>query len=268
MYPEISSKSHVPWISRSWRSYSTGTQPVPRPATFRARPFLFISTFLLLHQSLATASLIPSYSFFRATDSSTSLLAGPYAAFILHQRVPWPFASRNSDRKVEDVVEDLLRGSVSRGWGLFRRWKGNQARGEDNGVAIAEQVIEGMQGDTPKWKDRVAGATHWLQSSRGKSQRIDESVDDAVLPNDSVKDGRTWKNRVVEGANNVRLKDVMDIAAAYLLVKVCLHHITHLIDLELTFFFFFFYQTLFPVRLGVSLYFAPGLARAFARRWP
>lgn len=215
-----------PW---SWgqfprRAFTTAAPPphAPRPVTLRARPLLLISTFLVLHQAVATTSLFPTYYFFKLTDSATSLLAGPYAAFVLRQPAPWPLASRGSDAKIEDVVEKMLRASVARGWGLWSRWRGrNPKAGADaEGAAIADDVVEGLEGGKPRWRDRVVGAAQSAQVSWKDRQDANGAAAVGVAADDAAK-GWSLRTKAVEGASELKLKDMMNMAAAYLVVKVC-----------------------------------------------
>ncbi|KAG8862781.1 hypothetical protein FRB96_000791 [Tulasnella sp. 330] len=168
-----------------------------RPITLSARPFLFITTFIVVHQTIATGSLPPAYYFFQTTGSSTSLLAGPYAAFVLRQHIPL------TNKKVEDVVEDVMRGTIGSSWKLWGMYRGKDQKVEDkDSKKVAKETIEGLEGRR-----------------------------------------RLWTNKALDKASGVKLQQVMDAAAAYLVVKA-----------------------LFPLRLAVSLYLTPKIARTLARR--
>ncbi|KAG8999626.1 hypothetical protein FRB93_013145 [Tulasnella sp. JGI-2019a] len=154
---------------------TTGPSPLlkpVRPITLRSRPFLFITTFVIVHQTIATASLPPAYYFFQTTGSSTSLLAGPYAAFVLKQHVPF------TNKKVEDVVEDVVRGTIGSSWKLWGMYRGRDKNAEKDSERVAKEAVEGLEGSR-----------------------------------------RLWTNRALDKASGVKMQQVMDAAAAYLVVK-------------------------------------------------
>jgi hypothetical protein len=188
------------------RLYSNTT--TPKPATLRARPFLFISSFILLHQAIASGSLIPTYAFFANTDSSTALLAGPTAALVLRQKLPWPLARGEDERTVADALEDSVRAGVKGGFGLFRQWReGRKASQEDASG-------EGEAGVARGWRTRV---------TEFRAKPVGEQDDTLGKDVTAGLEGRQeWKGRLGDAASAVRMKHVMDFAAAYLVVKVCL----------------------------------------------
>lgn len=155
---------------------AAGPSFVRRPVTLRSRPFLFITTFVLVHQAISTASLPPAYYFFQSTGSATSVLAGPYAAFVLRQNVPF------TGKKVEDYVEGTVRAMIGSSWKLWGKYRAGKKDGSvdpENADRVAKEAVASME-------------------------------------------GKTWKLRsqVVDRASGVKLQQVIDATAAYLLVKV------------------------------------------------
>jgi hypothetical protein len=218
------------------------TSTPPRPATLRARPLLFLTTFALVHQAVASGALAPAYAFFAGGDTSTALLAGPVAARVLRTDVPW------TGRTVADVLEDGVRSGVRSGFGMLMSWR--QRRAE-----VAEVAEDHPP---PGTLQRMVARARGIQSTA--QQPSDAAI--AASAVDGLEGRQDWKGRLSDTAARVRLKHVMDAAAAYLVVKV---HMLVSCAVTST---LIAAQALFPLRLGLSLFLAPRLARAFARRWP
>lgn len=128
---------------------------------------------------------------------------------------------------MEDVVERLLRSSVSRGWGLWSRWRESKGRpaADTEGAAVAEEVIEGLEGHQPGWRDRVVGGvqsarTRWAERKAGAGALPE--VEGNAQP-DGLAQNQTWRAKAAETASDIKLKDAMNLAAAYLVVKVRSH---------------------------------------------
>jgi hypothetical protein len=245
---------------------AAGPKP-PRPATLRGRPFLFISSFLIFHQAVATTSLFPIYSFFSSNDASTAFLAGPTAAFVLRQKAPWPLSRKDEDRTLADVVEDGIRGGLRGGFGLFRKWRESKSA-----VTVASNSAQTNAEDAES-NASVGRRAHdtlrrALGRARGPSNAANTESADTRLAHSAVEglEGRQdWKYRLGDAASAVRMKHVMDFAAAYLVVKVRVFLLScHFLILRLT----SYVKALLPIRVGLSLYFGPRMARMFARRWP
>jgi hypothetical protein len=264
---------NVPAMRPFYRPYSTANPPPPggappRPATLRARPLLFISTFLVFHQAVATGSLFPAYAFFSSTDASTALLAGPTTAYVLKQRVPWPLSRGGEDRTVADVVEDGIRASVKGGFGAYRRWKENKAT---KATEVEHEDVEALQShgvlrralarargtvntadaaplpsssdlsseensvdaSKTRWRDRLAD--YRAKRAEARTASADEAIADSAV--DGLEGRQDWKGRLADGASNVRMKHVMDFAAAYLVVKVRLSSLAeaHFLSLRPTY---------------------------------
>jgi len=217
---------------------SVPPQPIRRPVTLRARPFLFISTFLSVHQVIATSSLIPAYALFNVTDYSTAFLAGPYAVFVMRQPVPWPISSFTKEERVGDVIDRMLKGSIAGGYRMFKKYRERKEANRDS------DAVEGAEG---KGKWRAAAAARWKKAKDtgeidSESAELAEDAVKALEGKPGWRDPTVWKTRALEKANTVGLKNVMDFAAAYLAVKALL-----------------------PVRLAASIFLTPTFARLLAR---
>jgi hypothetical protein len=173
-----------------------------RPATLRARPLLFLTTFALVHQAVASGALAPAYAFFAGGDTSTALLAGPVAARVLRQDVPW------TGRTVADVLEDGVRGGVRSGFGLLMSWRQRRAQ-------PPAEVADPPPGTLQRMVARARGIQSIAQQPSDAA--IAASAASAV---DGLEGRQDWKGRLSDTAARVRLKHVMDAAAAYLVVKV------------------------------------------------
>lgn len=129
------------------------------------------------------------------------------------------------DLEASDTVEDAPEGKKKLRTrvleGLARRRERSNA--EDRG-AVVHEALEGMEG------------------KEGASSR--------------------WRDRVVEGASGLKMRQVVDFAAAYLVVKVCAlkgNKPPKLTGPRIS------SQAAFPVRLGLSMYLTPKLARVAVR---
>ena len=126
-----------------------GTPSPPRPITLGSRPILFISTFLILYQSLATFSLLPAYGYFHFTDSSIAFLVGPHVTSLL--RKPLPFSP--GGRTVEDVLDTVMGRSIKTGWRFWNMWKGRKTD-EREGEEIAKEFLEELE-EKRRWSDKT-----------------------------------------------------------------------------------------------------------------
>lgn len=194
------------------------TAPPPRrPITLRARPFLFISIFAVVHQSIATASLPPVYYYFQSTGSSATLLAGPYAAFVLRQRVPF------TDQKIEDYVDRSMRGILGRGvgyWSQYRARKQAKRNGAEEGAIASAVEVPEEQAPT-LWAKYKARREDKKAVATIESKQVDggDVAQEAVARMEGKK-VNSFRDQVVERATGIKMRQVMDAAAAYLVVKV------------------------------------------------
>jgi hypothetical protein len=199
---------------------SNALPPPLRAATLRSRPFLFISTFLVFHQAVATGALFPTYAFFSGTNTSTALLAGPTAAAVLRQPLPWPRASGGDNRTVADFVEDALRGSVRTGVGALRAWRERRAAGAgDAGPAVAQAEEPKSQGIFRAALARATGRGGARVDAAAANVEDTETADAAIGALEGRR-GAAWKAKLLDRAGAVRMQDALDVAAAYLVVKV------------------------------------------------
>ncbi|KAH8822607.1 hypothetical protein DL96DRAFT_299526 [Flagelloscypha sp. PMI_526] len=223
------------------RSVTTAATESPKSISLRARPFLFVGTFFVVHQIIATSSLIPAYYSFKSSMlDSGSFLAGPVAGYVLKIRLPIP---GTDDWRVEDVVEIGLRMALVHGWTLFKSFRERRAlkkeektRLQQNSQDLAEEAIEAMEG---KQTGKKSIKERFQQYLKGKAAN-DSSSSDATSPSQS--DNLSVWSRIGLTSEDVKLRAVMNASAAYLLVK-----------------------SLFPLRLALSLFLTPRLARAFKR---
>jgi len=170
-----------------------------------------MGSFVILHQTIATIAIIPVYQYFKYTDSSTALLAGPYVAKLLH--IPLPFSK--GERTVEDLAEAILKKSIKASWGVMQRWRGRRNQPAQDADHIAEEVIKDLEGQE-HWRERLkkrivnvkGGDTSIWDKWRSWRQRGAEQISTLSVITDIVepKDGT--------------LKRITDISAAYLFVKV------------------------------------------------
>lgn len=208
-------------------------------AAIRARPFVHLLSFGVVHQSLAWVLLPPLYYFFRSTGAATSMLAGPQTAWILSRPVPsWlpvPGLSLDANPEggegnargkqakreptVEDVLEQVIRRAARFSWTASRALYG-QARS--------------LESD---W-NRIKGGE--LPASIGAKSQPDEVADEAVRAlkgQDQSGEGKAgwnipdlgFSDRVRKSAGEVRIREVVDGVAAYVVVKVSLPAITKLL---------------------------------------
>lgn len=234
--------------------------PPRRPITFRARPLLFISIFGVVHQTIATASLPPAYYYFQTTGSSPSLLAGPYAAFVLRQRVPF------SEGNVEDCIDKAARVVAGRGGRLWDKYKAR--RDAKNGTVESDPVEGNSRAESVPASTEKSGifAKYKARIDARKATVAKEEVEPVQVAEEAVArlEGKKtrFRDQVLEKASGIKIKNVIDGAAAYLIVKV-----GPVVFEALGSKLIARCQMLFPVRLGASLYLTPKLARAFARRF-
>jgi len=250
------------------RQYSA--PPPPKPYTFRARPFLFTTTFVLLYQGIGVVSAFSVYEYFKHTNSSTHLLGGPLAVKILSLHLPFS----HGERTVEDLVDMALRGSIKRGWGFWNKWKGRKEEvGE--GDELADEVLKELEGKkrwNQKLAERAASVKDAVLSERGQSAgRFRDRIGGMVaglkekyqggelgesgatkaqeLKETALEQWRVRRERLPAVTDIVErkqgtLKKVTDAAAAYFILKA-----------------------IFPVRLGLTVLLTPRLARFVGRRW-
>jgi hypothetical protein len=184
--------------------------PAPRATTFRARPVLFTVSFLLIHQLIATGSLVPAYYWFNdvAPGSANALLAGPTTAWALKQPLPW-----SSGRTVEDAVEAGLRRTLGGGWSAVQHWRERRAAGK-------EEVEEDSATGEKKLRTKIFET--WTNRKQRLSTEDENVVIHEALEEMEGREGKSarWRDRIVEGASGLRMRQVVDFAAAYLVVKV------------------------------------------------
>ncbi|KAF8494296.1 hypothetical protein JB92DRAFT_2996715 [Gautieria morchelliformis] len=245
----------------------------PRPVTLASRPILFISIFGVLHQSLATLSLLPAYGYFHFTDSSTAFLVGPHVAHLL--RKPLPFS--HGGRTMEDVLDTVMGSYIKTGWRFWSKWNGRKSD-EREADEIVKEVLEeleekrswraesyAMKNRLVEMKDRAlalkAEPSETIQALKNRLVDIrngavamrDEPPEWMSKMNLNADQLREWKDWVAERLpvfdevvqpKNGALKAMTDAAAAYLVVKASA-----------------------PLRIALNIFVTPKVARLLVRRW-
>ncbi|KAK0537511.1 hypothetical protein OC834_000754 [Tilletia horrida] len=210
---------------------------LPRGLAFvRRHPLLTLSSFILTHVGTAWLLLPPTYFVMHnlTPGGATTMLAGPQTAWVLSQSVPSTMAS---------TVPGFKK------WSQERLTQGRQATFED--------LLEYFARNASKMAWRGARSTIGLVSSVRKpsssqeAREEEEMADEAIRSLKGKKDADVTKTaldklgfsqRAQNVASDIRFAQVRDAVAAYVFVK-----------------------TLFPLRLPLSLFLAPKVARGIMR---
>lgn len=155
-------------------------------AAFKARPFLHVLSFGLIHQSIAWAALPPLFYFFQATGAATSLLAGPQVAWVLSRPVPdWlptPFIDKKEAQRkgTSTDAEEKLR--------------------EEEAKARVSEVKAGMAG----------ALTSWIKGKKDAS-RLSEAVGANKELERIAQEGKEAERRAVaKGQKPLLVEDVVE----------------------------------------------------------
>ncbi|KZP13586.1 hypothetical protein FIBSPDRAFT_869097, partial [Athelia psychrophila] len=221
-------------------------------AALRARPFLHVLSFGLVHQGIAWAALPPLFYFFQATGAATALLAGPQVAWVLSRPVPdWlpiPFVDKGAHRTGRsaggvdrEVQEAEARGRVSEvkagvagaltGWMKGSRDASQEAGGRagDTGQKqkplLVEDVVEQIVRRAARAGYTLSKAIYGRAQTRGTDG---DAVADAAVNALEGKGPGTGRmrlpdfgigDRVRQTAGGVSFREIVDGAAAYIVVK-------------------------------------------------
>ncbi|KAF7980994.1 hypothetical protein HWV62_5237 [Athelia sp. TMB] len=265
--------------------------PLRGLAAFRARPFLHVLSFGLVHQTIAWAALPPLFYFFQTTGAATALLAGPQFAWVLSRPVPsWlptPFIDKKEARRkggsstetaeqtqraethgkideakagIAGAITSWIRGDkdVSRlaeavGANkelekMAREGKEAEARAKakEKKPLLVEDVVEQVVRRAVRTGYNLSLSIYGQAKTRGKDG--DEVADDAIKALEGKGIGGLHisnlglGDRVRKTAEGVSFREILDGAAAYIVVKA-----------------------LFPARLPLSLILTPKVARVLSR---
>lgn len=272
--------------------------PLRGIAAVRARPFLHVLSFGLLHQSIAWAALPPLFYFFQTTGAATALLAGPQVAWVLSRPVPhWlatPFVDKrkvhrkgsspsqsDADAEKRNVEAGGRLRDVKAGITSVVSWIKDKADISRVSRAVGEEaeVVAKAKGQKPLLVEdiveqiiRKAVRTGYTLSrsiyghARTWGKDGDEVADDAIKALEEKGSDRMHLSnfglgdKVRETAEGVSFREILDGAAAYIVVKVRLlvYTLLHACQSDPL-------QALFPVRLPLSLFLTPKFARVLSR---
>jgi hypothetical protein len=197
-------------------------------AAFKQRPFVHLASFGALHVGLAWALIPPIYLFLNNTNTATSLLAGPQAAYILSRKVPaWVpspegrlavsekgevsgkthAAATDGERTVEDYIEAVLKSSVATGW------KGGKAVLGGAKSLTAQLASLGGDHKPEEASEMVGDALKDVTGGHGSTSAKLKSMA-----------GNAWDStigkRARERADDLKYGQIRDAVAAWVLVKV------------------------------------------------
>ncbi|KAK0548223.1 hypothetical protein OC846_004366 [Tilletia horrida] len=212
-------------------SKTTSSSPPRGIALVRRHPILAVSSFILTHVGVCWLMVPPTYLFLHyvAPGGTTAMLAGPQTAWLLSYSVP-----------------KSMTGTVPG----FRAWSQDHVTGD----ATFEDLLEYFARNASKVAWRGAKSTVNIVSTvrsgsaRKEEQEEEEIADEAVKSlkgsNGNVTrkalDKLGFSKRAQEAASDIRFSQVKDAVAAYVFIKA-----------------------LFPLRLPLSFFLFPKVARAF-----
>ena len=273
------------------RSLSTPSQPPPGPGAGSARPaqpaavgvaaagqptnlnsttvaraarpsFLVLApTFIFTHFTLAWALVPPIYLVLRTTNLSNTLLAGPQGAWFLSRQVPtWipdavvdnlvggvPVNERKASQRptVEELLERLARRGIRAAYNISTSAFSAFKKGGGEEDALARAAIRELRGGLGMEKEEVK------EKASGYTDKI-----------------KGFTRQQAQGAvSEIKFGQVRDAVAAWVLVKVSPFSCRESVSFGMLkpFSSPFRPQILFPVRLPVSLFLTPRVARGLAK---
>jgi len=215
----------------------TATEKLPRGFTLlRRHPFLAVSSLVITHVGIAWLLVPPTYFVMHnlTPGGATSMLAGPTTAWALSQSVP---------RAMQGTIPG------------FRGWATENLKGRD---PTFEDVLEYFARRASKIAWRGARSTMSLvNKARAADMAKREAAEEEEVADEAVKtlvkgtsdgapvarkamDRLGFSRRAQDVASEIRFAQVRDAVAAYIFVK-----------------------TILPLRIPLSLFLAPKLARTF-----